>query len=594
MNGRIKRRSSKFAFIGVIVVATSLGCRIDSKIKRRSIDELYGDAVAAAAVRPAAIQPTFRAQSYHSALADTLPIADRIEESHGPSVSVHPFRDPNSIGRSKESIEAWIRNESLHNDSSMTQDSAAEMGVIDSPSPLTNQVNDPATPWAVNPIAGQIAQAADEVAILNVGEDLSAETATGNNPPESMPSRLTSPPGASRPNSPPQDAPLRMTDMFDQTDIYEVIQILSTHFKVPIIADEAIGGSVTATIEEETLDEVLTKILLPLGLIHAEHEGRYIVSPPDPGSPLFSYIAKRSTYSPSNHNVVSLVGLLPTRFRNFIQTSPERNIAVIEAPDRLLKEITLRLAELDTPIGQVELEAIVCVVSPDSGFRFGLDWNHVVGVNDAQSLRIGLAGLAMSGSASKKGIEDAFSDFAVTSAFMRLLAQEGYITIRAAPRVTARDGEKASISLNRETFFSLQPDASNVFFRQDVQKVEAGISLEIVPRIHGDMIAVEIAKAEVSEDIRSSSNADVSANPFPIINRRVVSTKVNVRDGNTIVIGGLVQRQTVDKINRIPGLSGLPGVGKLFQTVEKQEQDVEVAVFISPRIVPAEPNHCSP
>jgi hypothetical protein len=593
LNGRIKRRSSKFAFIGVIVFATSLGCRIDSKIKRRSIDELYGDAIAAAAVRPASVQPAFRSDVPGTILQDAALNAEPIYEAATPTVSVHPFRDASGAERPKELVEAWVRDEGSRGGSTTNGESTADFIPGDSPTPIVGAPVSLTPQRAMNPITGQSEPTVIEAAAFN-GDDEASESLKTDELSNPLPSRLATPPDSLQLKSDSQDAPLRMTDIFDQTDIYEVIQILSAHFKVPIIADDSIGGLVTATIEDETLDEVLSKILLPLGLIHALHEGRYIIAPSEPGSPLFTFIAKRSTYSPSNHNVVPLVALLPTRFRPFIQTSPERNIAVIEAPDRLLKEIMTRLAELDTPIGQVELEAIVCVVSPDSGFRFGFDWNHIVGANDTQSLRIGLAGLAMSGSASNNGVQDAFSDFAVTSAFMRLLAQEGYITIRAAPRVTARDGEKASISLNRETFFSLQPDASNVFFRQDVQKVEAGISLEIVPRIHGDMIAVEIAKAEVSEDIRSSSNADVSANPFPIINRRVVSTKVNVRDGNTIVIGGLVQRQTVDKINRIPGLSGLPAIGKLFQTVEKQEQDVEVAVFISPRIVPPDPNHCPP
>jgi len=497
------------------------------------------------------VQHGFRTAPSSHFILETSASPAPLNGQTGPAVTTIPSTDADSAGRSKEWGEDWIRKE----DVSTTDNAPIKSDPFDLITPVSDALND-----AFSSNTPQVAPA----------DDTSASDSNSNGTPD------------------------RMTDVFDQTDIFEVIQILSAHYGVQIIADDTIVGSVTTAIEDETLDEALNKILLPLGLIHAEHEGRYIIAPPDPASPLFSFVAQRSTYSPSNHNVVSLVSLLPPRFRTFIQTSPERNIAVIEAPDRLLKEIVTRLAELDTPIGQVELEAIVCVVSPDSGFRFGFDWNHVVGINDAQSLKIGLAGLALSGSGSKQGIQDAFSDFAVTSAFMRLLAQEGYITIRAAPRVTARDGEKASISLNRETFFSLQPDSSNVFFRQDVQKVEAGISLEIVPRIHGDMIAVEIAKAEVSEDIRSSTNADVSSNPYPIINRRVVSTKVNVRDGNTIVIGGLVQRQTVDKINRIPILSGLPAVGKLFQTIEKQEQDVEVAVFISPRIVPVEPETCAP
>jgi type II secretory pathway component GspD/PulD (secretin) len=213
----------------------------------------------------------------------------------------------------------------------------------------------------------------------------------------------------------------------------------------------------------------------------------------------------------------------------------------------------------------------------------------VVGTETDQTFKVGINGLALNSAVSGQGTKDAFSNVAITSSFVRLLAQEGYVTIRAAPRVTAKDGEKANISINRETFFSLQPASTNVFFRQDVQKVEAGISLEITPRIHHDMVSVVIGKAEVSEDIRSSSTSnDNSANSFPIINRRQVSTEVMVRDGHTIVIGGLVQRQTVDRIAKVPFFSSIPLLGKLFQTIEKQEQDAEVAIFITPRIVPTD------
>ncbi|MFN9981793.1 MAG: protein transporter, partial [bacterium] len=103
----------------------------------------------------------------------------------------------------------------------------------------------------------------------------------------------------------------------------------------------------------------------------------------------------------------------------------------------------------------MELEAIVCVVSPDSSFRFGVDWGHVVGSGDDQSFKVGVSGLTLNSSASGQGVQEAFSNVAISSAFVRLLADEGYVTIRAAPRVTAKDGEKANISINRETFFSV-------------------------------------------------------------------------------------------------------------------------------------------
>ncbi len=386
-----------------------------------------------------------------------------------------------------------------------------------------------------------------------------------------------------------QEPPRRISEIFEQTDVREAIQILASLAEVTVIIDDSVGGVTSVVIQDETFGQSLDKILLPLGLVYAIREGTYLIAPPDPDSPLFDYISSREQYLPAHHAPATLTALLPNRFKPYLNSLPERNLIVVDAPESIARDIVQRLRELDQPVPQVELEAIVCVVSPDSGFRFGLDWGHVVGVEGADSLRAGLTGLAFSGSASRQGISDSFSDFAVTSAFVRLLAQEGYVTIRAAPRVTAKDGEKAQISINRETFFSLQPSDSNVFFRQDVQKVEAGISLDITPRVHGDMVSVVIDKAEVSEDIRSSeSRAELTSNPYPIINRRQVSTSVNVRNGHTIVIGGLVQRQTVDRINRIPGLSRIPVMGKLFQTIEKQEQDAEVAIFISPRIVASE------
>ncbi len=377
-----------------------------------------------------------------------------------------------------------------------------------------------------------------------------------------------------------------ISETFEQTDIREAIQILASLAEVSVIVDDSVGGVTSATIEDATFEQSLEQILLPVGLVYAKHGNNYVIAPPDPDSPLFDYISQRNHYVPEHHQPAILTSLLPSRFKPFIQSQPERNLIIVDAPAGISNDIIARLRELDQPVPQVELEAIVCVVAPDSGFRFGLDWGHVVGVDGVDSLKAGLTGLTFSGSASPKGFNDSFSDFAVTSAFVRLLAQEGYITIRAAPRVTAKDGEKANISINRETFFSLQPSSSNVFFQQSVQKVEAGISLEITPRVHGDMVSVNIGKAEVSEDIRTSeARSELTSNPYPIINRRVVSTNVNVRDGHTIVIGGLVQSQTVDRINRIPGLSKIPVFGNMFKTIEKQKQDAEVAIFICPRIV---------
>lgn len=381
----------------------------------------------------------------------------------------------------------------------------------------------------------------------------------------------------------------RITESFKpDMEIREAIDLLTSHVPKTVVIDESVGGVVNLEIVDQDFESALKLLLEPLGVYYAKVGDRYVVAPANPDSPLYQYISTRTQYSPKFQDIASLTNMLPPRYKKFIQISTERNFIGIDAPKPIADDIDYRLRELDKPVPQVELEAIVCVVSPDSSFRFGMDWGHRVGSADTEDLNVTMNNLGLRSAFSADGARNIFSDFAVTSAFVRLLAQEGYITIRAAPRVTAKDGEKANISINRETFFSLQPNNSSVFFQPNIQKVEAGISLEITPRVHDDMVNVKITKAEVSEDIRTqAANADLSSVVYPIINRRTVSTEVMVRDGHTITIGGLVQRQTVDRIAKVPFFSSIPIAGKLFESIEKQEQDAEVAIFICPRIVTA-------
>ncbi len=376
-----------------------------------------------------------------------------------------------------------------------------------------------------------------------------------------------------------------VNEVFEETDIREAIRVLANLAGQSVIIDDTVGGFTSATIENESFENALRKITLPLGLVVGKYRGQYLVGTTDPSSNLFPFLSVTFRYEPQHRSSKSLIELLPERLRPYIQIGENWNIIVVDGPETIGQEIVNRLRDLDQPVPQVLLEAIICVVSPDSGFRFGIDWTHSLSRDTSKALEVGVKNLSFSGLANQAGIKDAFQDFAVTSAFVQALADQGYITIRATPRVFAKDGEKAEIIIGRETFFSLQPtNTSSLLFRPDVQKVIAGITLTIIPHIRGENVSVLIEKAEVSEDIRTST-AQLSANPYPIINRRTVTTTVHVRDGHTIAIGGLVQRQTVERTSKIPVLGDVPLVGKLFQTMESQEQDVEIAIFISPRIV---------
>ncbi|MEZ6067299.1 MAG: type II and III secretion system protein [Planctomycetaceae bacterium] len=378
---------------------------------------------------------------------------------------------------------------------------------------------------------------------------------------------------------------VRVTEIFEDTDIRQAIQALATQAGASVIIDERVAGITTAFIEDEPFELALRKVLLPLGLISRVHDGQYLIGSADPDSALFPLLAETSEYKPRHMSPQELLPMLPERLQGYVRLVVKRNLMVIEAPPEMAARIIEQLQRVDQPVPQVVLEAIVCVYNPNQEFTFSNELRQALNVDGNEVLNLGTLGLAATGVFSPFGLQNAFNDFARTSMFLRLLAQEGYITIRAAPRVMAKDGEKATISISRETFFALQPSSANLLFRQDVQKVDAGIVLDIVPVIRGNSVTVTIEKAEVSEDVRGTDQNDTLTSQFPLINRRQVSTTVHVQDGQTIVIGGLTQRQTIDRFSKVPYLHRVPWLGKMFERIEQEDESVDVAIFISPKII---------
>ncbi len=386
------------------------------------------------------------------------------------------------------------------------------------------------------------------------------------------------------------DSSLLIREEFIETDVREVLAVLTSEANLDLVLDDNVGGIVNTNCNDLTFEQAIEKVLMPLGLAYSISDGQVVVAPPDPLSPLFSRVSVKRNFRPLHMAIRSLLDSVPAAWLQYVTPIDSAKLLLVQAPPRIVDEIFQRFEAVDQPVPLVVLEAIICVISPDSGFQFGLDWEHAVKLDSAKALAIGASGLALNGQVSNAGLSEVFGSFSSTSTFIKLLREHGYLTIRASPHVMAKDGEQANIAINRETFFSVQPASSQgsnaVFFQQDIQKVDAGITLDITPHIRGDVVTIDIEKAEVSEDVRTA-NSELSVNPFPVINRRSVSTTVSVKDRKTIVIGGLVQRETIDQVNQIPGLSRLPLVGYLFQTTERQTRDAEVVIFISPRIVHA-------
>ncbi len=373
-----------------------------------------------------------------------------------------------------------------------------------------------------------------------------------------------------------------VSDFFVDTDVRDALRSLASQAGVNLVLDDQVRGRTNAQFEQVAFDIALQSILLPLGYHSRKSRETYLVGVSDPGSALFSLIAETYEFRPAHLEIAQLVELLPLYARANIRVSEPGNIIVVRAPARLAQSIMGELERLDQPIPQVMFEAIICAYAPDSRFEFAAD--GVQGFRASSDLfgNLGLQQLTASSAFGPEELEGLRS-FKFTSAFVRALESEGYLSVRASPRVMARNGMPARIHIGKETYFTVGDPTR---FVREAESVRSGIVLDILPRIRGSQVLVDIRRAEVSDEVRPS---DVVARDqdsrLPTLNTRNVSTTVQVADGQTIVIGGLVQRREVERIVKVPFLGDIPGLGWLFSRIDTLEEDVEIAIFISPRII---------
>jgi len=165
-------------------------------------------------------------------------------------------------------------------------------------------------------------------------------------------------------------------------------------------------------------------------------------------------------------------------------------------------------------------------------------------------------------------------------AFIEALVAENKGELLANPNVITVNHQTANIEMIDEfPIFEFGVEASGRSTTQ-TRFIDIGIKLEVTPRVMRDDTDTYV-EMEVRPDVSFPSGV---SNGVPIISRRSVETIAHVRDGQTLVIGGIFRNDIQDRVTKIPLLGELPLFGKLFKRDEDTHQKTELLVFVTPRI----------
>lgn len=260
------------------------------------------------------------------------------------------------------------------------------------------------------------------------------------------------------------------------------------------------------------------------------------------------------------------------------------NKLVISTSPRYMDMLLKIVQELDSAPPQVMIEVLLAEVTIDASDEWGMDAS--IGPFGGDAYKVSSSASSTGKVETGIGVPNlsvASADFGL---LIRALQAQGKLEILSNPQVMVNNNNKAKIQVGENvaivTNVELTPQGST---RSSVTRKDVGIILNVTPAISNDgFVRMEI-NPEISQVTAKTTQitADFQA---PVINQRTVDTIVTVKDGQSVVIGGLIQSNEENRKTKVPLLGDIPGIGAAFQTMKKTAVKTELLVILTPRIIP--------
>jgi len=469
---------------------------------------------------------------------------------------------------------------------------------------------------------------AEPVAVASMGQPAAAATkAVAAAKQAATPAKLaTQPPGATDPSvdtiavleeggllDGKEYAGRRISLDFKDVDIRDVLRLIADVSDLNIIAGDEVAGNVTIRLVDVPWDQALDVILLTKGLGFVRVGNVLRIAP---GDTLKSEDEARLQERRSKEKLEDLVvKLQPVNYANVkevqtlvkrlltprgtVDTDTRTNTVIIKDIPSVIDESTALIKAIDTQTPQVMIEARIVEANLDFSQEIGLEWgagsqpdsdesdftiggikpitrpnnsfpfnnaNNVVVTNPITMTPTGLVNLGAF------LLDDRFN------VDVRLAAAElnGEGKVISSPRVVTLDNREAMIeqgvSIPFQTFEN--GDAQLEF-------IDAVLSLKVTPHITADrsiIMAIEVTRNAPDSSVETPTGS-------PAIAKNQAKTETLVRDGQTLVLGGIYVIDTAEKESRVPYLWKLPVLGNAFRNHGTRDRRKELLIFVQPSVV---------
>lgn len=255
---------------------------------------------------------------------------------------------------------------------------------------------------------------------------------------------------------------------------------------------------------------------------------------------------------------------------------------LISASPRYIDTVRKIVAELDAPPPQVIIQVLLAEVTLDDSDQWGLSADAFNVGGDNYDIGFLGAGASLATALGVPNLSVSSNDF---SLLVRALQAQGKLEILSNPRLTVNNNESASIQVGENVAL---PDEVETLTdgrtRASIRREDVGVLLSVTPSISSDGFVRLDIQPEIS--VVTERTTQISEDfEAPIISTRKVDTTVTVRDGQTVVIGGLIQTTQQDRHTKVPLLGDIPLIGIPFRSQDVQNVRTELLVILTPQVV---------
>lgn len=281
--------------------------------------------------------------------------------------------------------------------------------------------------------------------------------------------------------------------------------------------------------------------------------------------------------------------------------SPQAGIVSVTASPSKLRAVGDFISVLESRLQrQVILEARIIEVTLNDGYQQGINWSDMASSSAGFDVEFNGVTPSNATSAAIGGLfgltyEDPANNF---TGMIEMLQTQGTVQVLSNPRVSASNNQKAVIKIGEDEYFVTDVTSRTVLNSGGASSSDSdieftpffsGISLDVTPQISDDgevILHVHPSVVETSEQQKVITvSGEESVLPLARSNIRESDTIVKARNGEIVVLGGLMQTTNSEEVGKVPLLGDIPLLGELFTNRRNRQEKKELVILLKPTVV---------